>query len=127
MNQIIFIILLIIIRFPFFSRKIANVAPLDAASPDHPERQGGTAIPTPWFCALPFWPEWICASAPHSQDPFPTDPDVDFGSRARNLDPMMLKTFFLFVMTAVAEIIGCYLPYVWLRKGAHCGFCFRQH
>jgi small multidrug resistance family-3 protein len=27
-----------------------------------------------------------------------------------------LKTFALFVVTAVAEIIGCYLPYLWLRK-----------
>ncbi len=24
----------------------------------------------------------------------------------------------LFVLTAVAEIIGCYLPYLWLRKNA---------
>lgn len=23
----------------------------------------------------------------------------------------------LFVLTAVAEIVGCYLPYLWLRKG----------
>jgi len=30
---------------------------------------------------------------------------------------MMLKTFALFVMTAVAEILGCYLPYLWLREG----------
>jgi small multidrug resistance family-3 protein len=29
-----------------------------------------------------------------------------------------LKTFGLFVATAVAEIIGCYLPYLWLTKGA---------
>jgi small multidrug resistance family-3 protein len=28
-----------------------------------------------------------------------------------------LKTGALFVMTALAEIIGCYLPYLWLRKG----------
>jgi small multidrug resistance family-3 protein len=25
----------------------------------------------------------------------------------------LLKTFLLFVVTAVAEILGCYLPYVW--------------
>ncbi len=31
--------------------------------------------------------------------------------------PMILKTFLLFVVTAIAEIVGCYLPYVWLRKG----------
>ncbi len=29
----------------------------------------------------------------------------------------MLKTIALFVATAVAEIVGCYLPYLWLRKG----------
>ncbi|HYG31904.1 MAG TPA: YnfA family protein [Methylophilaceae bacterium] len=28
----------------------------------------------------------------------------------------MLKTGLLFVLTAIAEIIGCYLPYLWLRK-----------
>jgi small multidrug resistance family-3 protein len=27
-----------------------------------------------------------------------------------------LKTLGLFVLTAVAEIVGCYLPYLWLRK-----------
>ena len=30
---------------------------------------------------------------------------------------LILKVFGLFVLTALAEIIGCYLPYVWLRKG----------
>ena len=29
----------------------------------------------------------------------------------------MLKTTLLFVLTALAEIIGCFLPYLWLRKG----------
>ena len=29
----------------------------------------------------------------------------------------MLKTFALFALTAVAEIVGCYLPYLWLRQG----------
>jgi small multidrug resistance family-3 protein len=29
----------------------------------------------------------------------------------------LLKTFALFVVTAVAEIVGCYLPYLWLKKG----------
>jgi small multidrug resistance family-3 protein len=29
----------------------------------------------------------------------------------------VLQTFLLFVLTALAEIIGCYLPYLWLRKG----------
>ena len=29
-----------------------------------------------------------------------------------------LKTVLLFVITAIAEIVGCYLPYLWLTKGA---------
>lgn len=29
-----------------------------------------------------------------------------------------LKVFSLFVVTAIAEIVGCYLPYLWLRQGA---------
>ena len=29
-----------------------------------------------------------------------------------------LKTVGLFVVTAIAEIVGCYLPYLWLTKGA---------
>ncbi len=29
----------------------------------------------------------------------------------------MLKTSLLFFVTALAEIIGCFLPYLWLRKG----------
>jgi small multidrug resistance family-3 protein len=28
-----------------------------------------------------------------------------------------LKTLFLYVLTALAEIVGCYLPYLWLREG----------
>lgn len=28
-----------------------------------------------------------------------------------------LKTVALFFLTALAEIIGCYLPYLWLREG----------
>ena len=31
----------------------------------------------------------------------------------------MLKTSLLFFATALAEIIGCFLPYLWLRKGAN--------
>lgn len=27
-----------------------------------------------------------------------------------------MKTIFLFVLTALAEIVGCYLPYLWLAK-----------
>ncbi|WP_338629174.1 YnfA family protein [Yersinia enterocolitica] len=30
----------------------------------------------------------------------------------------MLKTSLLFFVTALAEIIGCFLPYLWQRKGA---------
>src|SRR5882724_984517 len=30
---------------------------------------------------------------------------------------LVLKTVGLFVVTALAEIIGCYLPYLWLQKG----------
>jgi small multidrug resistance family-3 protein len=29
----------------------------------------------------------------------------------------LLKTFGLLAATAVAEIVGCYLPYLWLRQG----------
>ncbi len=29
----------------------------------------------------------------------------------------LIKTLLLFVATAVAEIVGCYLPYLWLREG----------
>lgn len=28
-----------------------------------------------------------------------------------------VKTILLFVVTAIAEIVGCYLPYLWLREG----------
>ena len=30
--------------------------------------------------------------------------------------PFELKTLALFVATAIAEIVGCYLPYLWLKK-----------
>lgn len=29
---------------------------------------------------------------------------------------LILRTFALFVLTALAEIVGCYLPYLWLRR-----------
>ena len=29
----------------------------------------------------------------------------------------MIRTLALFVVTALAEIVGCYLPWLWLRKG----------
>lgn len=41
------------------------------------------------------------------------------GSRAYrgNYAGMFVRTFVLFVVTALAEIVGCYLPYLWLRQG----------
>ncbi|HZV97661.1 MAG TPA: YnfA family protein [Methylophilaceae bacterium] len=30
---------------------------------------------------------------------------------------LVAKTLFLFILTALAEIIGCYLPYLWLKQG----------
>lgn len=30
---------------------------------------------------------------------------------------MIFKAFLLFVITALAEIIGCYLSYLWLKQG----------
>lgn len=29
-----------------------------------------------------------------------------------------LKTVALFIVTAIAEIVGCYLPYLWLRQSS---------
>lgn len=29
---------------------------------------------------------------------------------------LILKSLALFIVTALAEIVGCYLPYLWLRK-----------
>ncbi|MCQ9616701.1 YnfA family protein [Paenalcaligenes niemegkensis] len=30
---------------------------------------------------------------------------------------MVVKAFLLFLLTAIAEIVGCYLPYLWLKEG----------
>lgn len=30
---------------------------------------------------------------------------------------LVLKTLLLFSLTAIAEIVGCYLPYLWLKQG----------
>lgn len=30
---------------------------------------------------------------------------------------LVIKTSLLFILTALAEIIGCYLPYLWLKQG----------
>ena len=29
-----------------------------------------------------------------------------------------MRTFALYLLTALAEIVGCYLPWLWLRQGA---------
>jgi small multidrug resistance family-3 protein len=29
----------------------------------------------------------------------------------------LIKTLLLFALTAVTEIVGCYLPYLWLKEG----------
>lgn len=31
---------------------------------------------------------------------------------------MLVKTTLLFFITALAEIVGCFLPWLWLKKGA---------
>lgn len=31
---------------------------------------------------------------------------------------LILRTLGLFVVTAIAEILGCYLPYLWLKQRA---------
>lgn len=31
---------------------------------------------------------------------------------------LILKTLGLFIVTAVAEVVGCYLPYLWLKQRA---------
>jgi small multidrug resistance family-3 protein len=36
-----------------------------------------------------------------------------------------VKTLLLYLLTAVAEIVGCYLPYLWLRE-AQRGCCCRR-
>jgi small multidrug resistance family-3 protein len=30
---------------------------------------------------------------------------------------ILMKTLLLFIATALAEIVGCYLPYLWLKQG----------
>lgn len=36
----------------------------------------------------------------------------------------IVKTVALFVITAIAEIVGCYLPYLWLKKGSSAWLLF---
>lgn len=38
-------------------------------------------------------------------------------ARSRHDNGMPLRTIALFFLTAAAEILGCYLPYLWLRRG----------
>jgi len=39
------------------------------------------------------------------------------GRRLRRCGMLVARTMGLFILTAVAEILGCYLPYLWLRQG----------
>lgn len=39
----------------------------------------------------------------------------------------LLQTTGLFVLTALAEIVGCFLPYFWLRKGGSIWLLVRPH
>lgn len=39
-----------------------------------------------------------------------------YSGRGDNVSMEVLKTFGLFTLTAVAEIVGCYLPYLWLKQ-----------
>jgi small multidrug resistance family-3 protein len=49
--------------------------------------------------------------------PLPVDnsPYISEGNRRGAM--LEIKTISLFLVTAVAEIVGCYLPYLWLTKG----------
>lgn len=38
-------------------------------------------------------------------------------SSVRRVLPYGMQTFFLYLITALAEIAGCYLPWLWLRQG----------
>jgi small multidrug resistance family-3 protein len=39
----------------------------------------------------------------------------------------ILKVFGLFFITAIAEILGCYFPYLILNQGSHIGCGYPQH
>ncbi len=45
------------------------------------------------------------------------DEALPYVQRLRSVCAQLIKTLALFVATAVAEIIGCYLPYLWLKQG----------
>ena len=40
------------------------------------------------------------------------------GLHTLRCDVTEIKTLLLFALTAVAEIVGCYLPWLWLKQGA---------
>lgn len=40
---------------------------------------------------------------------------AEVNGSGENASMDFIKTFLLFVLTAVAEIVGCYLPYLWLK------------
>lgn len=37
--------------------------------------------------------------------------------RRRRRNVLELRTLAIFILTAIAEIVGCYLPYLWLKQG----------
>lgn len=43
--------------------------------------------------------------------------DLDWVRAHEDEDMKLFSVGMLFVLTAVAEIVGCYLPYLWLRQG----------
>jgi small multidrug resistance family-3 protein len=47
-----------------------------------------------------------------------TDDHTRAGQQHKEALMFEIKTVVLFILTAVAEIVGCYLPYLWLRQSA---------
>ena len=45
-------------------------------------------------------------------------PKFVYKYRTRSLAAVPVKTLLLFIATALTEIVGCYLPYLWLNKSA---------
>src|SRR5258705_28635 len=46
-----------------------------------------------------------------------TDQKTTWGEMNVNAPMILVRTSILFVLTACAEILGCYLPYLWLKEG----------
>jgi small multidrug resistance family-3 protein len=42
--------------------------------------------------------------------------DETLSQKKGNVPMILIQTTALFVLTALAEIVGCFLPYLWLRK-----------